>query len=348
LAFAFLPILQGTQLWVKFINQKGGLNGHQVKLLVYDDGGDPARHRAMVQEAVEGKKVLGFLQNGEAVSGGSSVGYIESKRVPVMGGSTAEAWANNSPMYFPQSTVGEALARTFVPSIAKQMIPKGKKKLGSLICVEADTCNQTDEAIARDAKAGGFDHVYRARSTVAQPDFTAECLAARNAGVEVLFVALDQASLGRVGRACGRQAYKPVFAMCGPCSADFHKEDPNLDGSIAESTVFPDFQTGTPATDEFQQAFAALGKGLGKGSGIPLGWVTGKLLEKAGANLPEPPTTQALLEGLWTIKSDTLGGLTAPLNFTRDKPPAPVACWFAMAIANSRWTSPDNFNLNCL
>src|SRR5204863_238814 len=50
-----LPILNGAQVWVNSINQRGGLNGHRVELVAYDDGGDTARHRAQLQEAIERK-----------------------------------------------------------------------------------------------------------------------------------------------------------------------------------------------------------------------------------------------------------------------------------------------------
>ena len=39
---ALLPIVQGTQVWVKYINNKGGVNGHPVRMLLYDDAGECA------------------------------------------------------------------------------------------------------------------------------------------------------------------------------------------------------------------------------------------------------------------------------------------------------------------
>src|SRR5262249_47051034 len=69
-------ILQGAQVWVQYINKQGGLNGHLVQFQVYDDGGDPARHRAQVQEAVERRHVLAFLMNVEVISGYASVEYL--------------------------------------------------------------------------------------------------------------------------------------------------------------------------------------------------------------------------------------------------------------------------------
>lgn len=58
---------------MKFINERGGLNGHAVRLLAYDDGGgDPARNRAQAQEAVERQHAIAFLMNGADITGQSS------------------------------------------------------------------------------------------------------------------------------------------------------------------------------------------------------------------------------------------------------------------------------------
>ena len=46
------PMVEAARVWAKSITRKGGLNGHPVNFIVYDSGGDPARHRAAVQQAV--------------------------------------------------------------------------------------------------------------------------------------------------------------------------------------------------------------------------------------------------------------------------------------------------------
>ena len=61
---------------------------------------------------------------------------------------------------------------------------------------------------------------------------------------------------------------------------------------ISSTTVFPYFQTGTPAADEFHNAVQDFGKAANIGVAMAQGWTTGKLMEKAGAALPEPPTTE--------------------------------------------------------
>ena len=101
-----MPILRGAQLWVKATNAKGGLNRHPIKLMVFDDGADPARHRSQVQEAIERHHVLACLANVEGLSGEPSVEYVNEKRVPIVGSSSAEAYVYRSPMHFIQMSNG--------------------------------------------------------------------------------------------------------------------------------------------------------------------------------------------------------------------------------------------------
>ena len=341
----FEPFVKGAQLWIKVVNAKGGVNGHQIRLIVYDDGGDPARHRAQVQDVIEHRGVIGFLMNADAVAGASSVGYINAKRIPVVGNDLASDWMYSSPMYFLQGSAGDELFRTMALATAQQVLPRGKKRFGTLICVEAEGCTRADNVVAETAREAGLDHVYRGRASIAQPDFTAECLSARNENVEVFAMGLDLNSVGRVTAACARQGYHPIYA---PLVADEgQKGNPELAGAVGLSPVFPYFQSATLATDEFQGAVRDHGGGMALGVGSAVGWAAGKLLERAAGAISEPPTTESLLAGLWTIKGDTLGGLTPPLTFVKDEPPARLTCWFNLTLARQTWVSPDGFRLNC-
>jgi branched-chain amino acid transport system substrate-binding protein len=344
-----IPVLSGAQVWTKSVNRRGGLNGHSVELIVYDDGGDPARHRSQVQDAVERRKVVAFVANPETLAGRQSVDYINEKRVPVVGDGGGMSWVYESPMYFTQQSNGDAMFYSFIASAADVAIPHGRKKLATLVCVEAPDCDPADKIMSGAAGSLGFSHVYRGRASVAQPDFTAECLSARNAGAEVFLVLLDRLSLGRVAAACARQGFRPQFAHVATAQGDDSKKDPNLEGLSASSNVFPYFQTGTPASDEFQAALRSYGGAVSLGIGTATGWTAGKLLEKATANLPEPPTSQAVLAGLWTIKNDTLGGLTLPLTFQESGPVKPTStCWFNMIVTKGAWVSPDGYQLRCV
>ena len=342
-------VAKGAQLWVKHINQKGGLNGHQVNLVLFDDGGDSARHRSQVQEAIERHKAIAFLANVEVVTGHASIEYITSKRVPVVGSDTAnEYFYNTSPMYFPQASHGELMVLSAIAGPGGLLIPEGKTKLGTLACVEAEVCRAANPIWEKFAKRIGWDLVYQTNASLGQPDFTAQCLAARNAGVQFFMAAIDPNSMDRIIASCLRQGYHPVFGELQAMAADSQKGDPKFEGIVATSNVFPYFQSGTPATDEFQEAMRTLGRDTAKpGVGLAQGWVAGKLLEKAATHLPEPPTSAAILAGLWSIRDDTLGGLTNPITFMQDQPAKPQGCWYDMTIRNGQWKAPNGFRLNC-
>ena len=346
---ALIPTVQGAQVWVKHISAKGGLNGHPVKLIIYDDGGDPARHRAQVQDAVEVRSAIAFLANVEPLTGHSSVEYVTTKRVPVIGLDLTEEWAYSSPMYFPQGSSGAPALYPALPrAFASLVVPQGKKKLGTVICVEATTCDDLQRAWDTGARSAGFDYVYRGRASIAQPDYTAQCLSNRSAGAEVVFLTLIDSAVRNFAQSCARQDYRPILGIPAVSQADGMKDDPHLEGISAASPFFPYFQSGTPATDEYHDAMRRYGQGMSESGPSAAGWAAGRLLERAAANLPEPPTSEAILAGLWTVKDDTLGGLTAPLTFVKDQPAAKRSCWFNMLLRKGAWVSPDGFKLHCL
>ena len=340
------PNVQGTQMWVKWINSRGGINGHPVKLFIYDDQGDPAKHRAQAQEAIEKQKAIALVMNNEAIAGRGSFEYINSKKVPVIGNEGASPWYYESPYYFTQAPTGDV---NFYAAIgaAAPILAKSHKKYGSIVCVEAPACEQADSVPYKAAGELGFQPVYRARASVAQPDYTAECLAARNAGVQSLLVFLDPAGINRVVTACTRQGFTPKYITANSLVVDAQKDVAQLDGMVASTPVFPWFQGNTDATREYQEVYKVHGKGLAPGVGGPTGWVSAKLFERAAAGMPEPPTSAYVLKGLYSIKNDTLGGLTQPHTFNEGQNAVPKACWFTIVIKGKAWTSPDNFAQHC-
>lgn len=340
-------VAEGVQVWVKFINDRGGVNGHPVKHLVYDDGLDPARHRAQVQEAIEVKSAIALVGDPEGITGEPSQAYVTSKRIPVIGSETAGQFFYKSPMYFPQASHGLETMGAAIDAAAQTLVPTGKVQLGTLTCVEAQACEDADRVWAAEAPGLGFHHVYRSRVSIGQPDFTAECLAAQNAKVEVFIAGTDTASIGRLAASCARQGFKPIFTSLSGLIIDRMKSDPNLAGMVGSSNVFPYFQSGTPATDEYQRAMSTYGSRVEPGVGAATGWVAGKLFQRAAANIPEPPTAAGVLAGLWTLRDDTLSGLTQPLTFLENQPTKPRRCWFNIAIRSAAWESPDGFRQHC-
>ncbi|HVW33209.1 MAG TPA: ABC transporter substrate-binding protein, partial [Acidimicrobiia bacterium] len=189
--------------------------------------------------------------------------------------------------------------------------------------------------------------VYTANSSLAQPDFTSECLGARNAGAEVIHLIMDVNSTYRIAASCARQGYHPIFALGGHAQVDDVRKDPNLEGSSIAMNVAPWFLETTPAMAEFHQALRTYAPGAVPQPSMMIGWVAAKVFERAAANLPDAATPEAVLDGLWSIKDYDIGGLTYPLTYVRDKISEPRVCWYGAIIQGGQWVDPDGGKRSC-
>ncbi|HYT38485.1 MAG TPA: ABC transporter substrate-binding protein, partial [Acidimicrobiia bacterium] len=343
-----LPALDGLQIWVKFINDKGGLNGHVVKLLVADDNTDSARHRQLTQEMVEQKGVIAFLQQGEALTGASSVGYNTEHQIPVINSSGGNDYYYEAPTYFPIAAHGKEFVRASLYNAGEYGKATGRHKYGVLMCSEAPICDTTDQIAgnADNVRAAGLELVYKVRVSLVQPDFTAECIQARNAGVEILQIALDGNGVGRVAASCNRQNFHPFISVFGAIAFDKMKENPDLDGLTVNANSFPYFLCDDPRAKEYCAAYQRYGPAKVYGIGNTNGWMAGKALERAARNL-QTPTSQAVLDGMWSFKDETLGGLVQPLTFTKGQNAPRQPCWWPLVLTGGKWTAPNGVNVKC-
>src|SRR2546429_337134 len=53
-------VREGAKAWAADVNARGGLDGHPVRVVFGDDGGDPSRALALAKRMVEQDKVVAF------------------------------------------------------------------------------------------------------------------------------------------------------------------------------------------------------------------------------------------------------------------------------------------------
>src|SRR5581483_3977282 len=165
------PGLEALQVWSRMVNERGGVNGHQVNLIVGDDGGDPARHRSIVQEFVERRSVIAFVQNFESLGGEGSVAYLTAKRIPVVGSIMGSQYFYEHPTYFPQGSSGDMFFKAYAASIAQQAKAEGKQRIGILACAEVADCKTGADLTDKFAKEFGLQVSYRADASLVAPDY---------------------------------------------------------------------------------------------------------------------------------------------------------------------------------
>lgn len=344
---AYASAAQALQAWAAAVNARGGINGRKVQVIVYDDGGNGAKARSQVQELVEDRNGVAVVSAMASLTLPQWTGYVEKKGVPVIGGECAlDVW-NESPVLFTQCAAGATHAYSVV-SLGAKMVGKGKK-FGALICQEATGCTQFEKHWFDDGmvKQAGLVPAYKARISIAQPDFTSECISARNAGVEIMSVLGDPNTVARVGASCKRQNYTPQFVQVGPTMASNTPSQPGLSNVIATGYAFPFAGLKTPATAEFHAAWKRYAGGSDPSGAASMAWAAGKLFEKAATKAGADISPAGLMKAMGTIKNDRLKGLTVPLTYTTGKPTPDFKCWFVMQAKNGKWTAPQGDRLDC-
>lgn len=337
-AYQTTPI--ALKAWAAATNAKGGLNGREVKVIVFDDGGDSSKARSQVQSLVEQHKAVAMVASQTTAQNVKAwLPYVEQKQFPVIGGGGCKSTDHSSPMMFPQcSTLADAAF-----GVVKIGAEHGKgKKFGALLCTESDDCAFVDDVwfAKGQAKRAGLDPVYRAKVSIAQPDFTAECIQARNAGVELLSVIGDANTVGRVASSCRRQNFNPQFLQPDVTIDAALPSKPGLGDVIGASRVFPFTGLSTPAAKEFTAAWNKHSGGIAPDGSAAMGWAASKMFEKAATGAGNNINPATLIEQLRTIRNERYGGLTVPLTFTAQGP-RPASCMYRLQGSGGKWTAPQ-------
>jgi len=334
-------------VWVKWANAHGGVNGHPVRHIIADDSGDPARYNALVRQMAEEEGVVAFLFNSIGFAGGD-LSYVDRKRIPIIGHEGGSDLGYESPMVFTPWPAGTPYSYGLLGSLAAVAVPAGKTKLASLACSDVKLCDIFDRMwTGPAAKELGFEVVYRARPSLTQPDFTAECISARQAGAQAIILGLDNNSVLRVGRSCARQGYKPVLGMADGLAMPSVAADPVMDGTVVGTKVAPWPARDIPGLAELHAAFEAVAPGVEPSGASGPAWVSAKLFEAAARNLPDKPTPADVLEGLWRVNGETVGGMTYPLSFGRDQTSPRKSCWGVVTVSGGKFVASQGSRLQC-
>ncbi len=309
-----LPLVQGAKAWVADINARGGMSGHPVRLVMADDGGDPNRALALARRMVEQDKVQAFYAVHSPTALQAATPYLEQKQVPIIGACECSPIGDDSPMVFHPGT-GSKLGVYWAHLAPLLHYYPDKKKVAILYCREAATCAGIKDGMKPLGKPHGIQWVYEAQVSLAQPDFTAEVLAARNAGAEAVIGIFDNASVIRMLRSAQRQNYHPVVSSQQATYEDRFIRDGGdiINGVVVASNSAP-YNT-APQLADYRTAMDRFVPGGVKSAFGGEMWGSGKLLEVLARSLPVDPTSADFLKALYALRGETVGGVFPPLAF---------------------------------
>ncbi len=340
---------QTYEAWASEVNAKGGLNGHKVNVIVKDDALNPGTALTEVHELIDTDHVVALVDSSTEDTQWSS--YASQKDVPIVGGDAQSTLQLTDSDLYP---AGETIDGFFV-TYAYAAKKVGADTIGNLYCAESPSCAQAVSLLRSTAKALNLTVGYVTQISASQPSYTADCLAAKQAGVNGLLVGEAVATVQVVAQQCSAQGYFPWYIEGDGAIAKSFTTAPGLSqhfiGFEQDVPFFLNDTSGTKLMNSSIQKYApSVLSSPNYGEQETQMWVSGLLFQeaanKANAGKNGPITSAEIISGLHMISNDTLGGMAPPLTFKANQP-NPVHCWFYVGIQNNKFTAPNGATPTC-
>jgi branched-chain amino acid transport system substrate-binding protein len=344
--------------WVRWTNSHGGINGHPVEVVAYlDDKADPAVGLAAMHDLVENQHVIAIVGSAGGSTQQTWGSYALSKRVPIVGGALIDATWFTNPMFYPNG--GSVV--TNIWGQMKSAAVNGNKKVAVVLCTENPACGQAQVLFTKNATDVGMQMVYNALASQTQASYTAECLAAKNAGATAV---ANYTNSVVMARDCARQNYNPDWINAGGPNLSIIKQQPALGKTVGSAEQWNCFDQSIdlPAAKDLRAAQKRYHPNWlpgGKDQDLALGgcgqWASGVMFAKAITNAnvaaSATATSEDVIKGLSMFNKETLGGIAPPLTFSDGSKPNPqVTCAFLYKWDNQKMVSvkgPDGNLWTC-
>jgi branched-chain amino acid transport system substrate-binding protein len=334
--------------WAKWENAHGGINGHQIHLINMDDKSEPATSKAAVQSMVENSHVIAIVAENSIVDS-AWASYVQAQGVPVIGAAIFNSVYGTNPDFFPMGT-NTVSAIYGELALAKAA---GKTKFGLFYCAEAAACAEAVTLYKSLTPALKINLAYTAKVSAYSSNFTAQCLAAKSAGVDVATSGTDTLTATRIAANCAQQNYKPIWVGQDGSVTAAWLHTPALDGALTVQPVFPYGDTSVPNDKAFHDALQQYAPDVVNNpqnfsENDAEDWAAGMLFEAAAkaGQLGDNPTPAQVKQGLYKLQGETLGGIAPPLTFTPNQPTV-VKCYFVMGISKGQFTTPQGLKTFC-
>ena len=190
------------QAWASWVNSHGGLAGHQVHLVILDDGYSAAKALTNAETAINQDHAVALFDNSDEDPSFAST--VQSAHVPVLGGQESDSGYKNAD-FFPAgatfnytNSVGAIFAKD-----------AGVKKMAAVYCVEVAICAESVHQGEQVAAHYGIKYTYVSSIGFAAPNYTAQCLAAKQSGATAMTVGDASSVVEHVVTDCAAQGYTP-------------------------------------------------------------------------------------------------------------------------------------------
>jgi branched-chain amino acid transport system substrate-binding protein len=332
------------QAWANTVNAAGGINGHPVKIDLVDDQSNPGNSLTDVENLVNQDHVAALLDETDLDETWAS--FAKTHNVPVIGANITEAPFYTNSDFYAEGSTEDAL----FPGVIDAAKGAGATSIGLLYCAEAVQCQEGVAPMKELSTSMGLPLKYDGEISATAPNYTAQCVAAQQAGVTSLFIADISAVAAKVAQDCSQQGYHPVYVDIDPQFPATPGLKDDLVGPVDDLPFYASSPVNTVMNAAINKYYPGLESDINYTMAGANAWQSGLLLEAAakagGLTASATPTSAELITGLTSLKGETLNGTAPGLTYAAGKA-NPIDCWFTYQLKNGVFSLPNGTKQTC-
>lgn len=312
-----------AEAWAEYANAQGGVAGRPVEIVSADTKSDPAAGQAVVKDLVdEGAVAMIVLDN---IAEAAAVPALQQAGVPLLGiGYSTEVFSKLPNVYGNTTTIPAVVTSQVLASRAL-----GLGTFAAMSCAEAPSCAQADLIYRPTSEALGLRYGGLLTIAASAPNYTAECLALIQDGMEYIQLSTPASTSIRAAGDCKRQGYEGTFGVSAGTAAQ--REMEKVDGAVFAGNFhgFPWFADAPPA-QAFRDAMEQYSPDTDyRDPTSTASWSALELFRKAMADVQGEVTAETVSAEYGKISDETLDGLLPqPFTFTAGQPSPKIDCFW--------------------
>jgi len=336
--------------WAASVNATGGINGHPVQVISKDDQSSPGTSISIVQNFVQSDHVIAIVDATNVDQAWAT--YVQQQKIPVIGMNTSTQPMYTNSDFYPEGQTENSLFEAIVGAVKKAQATK----MALFYCAEAAQCQEGITPLKQQAARSGIQVVAAVEVSASSPSYTAQCLAAQQAGAQAVFLADTQEVNNKVASDCSKQGYNPKYVIDGEDMVTSMTKVAGLSKDTYITVPNIPYFANTSAIRQMNKALDKYAPGVRShatyGEFPAEAWMAGKLLQEAAktgqlGQSGSAPTAAQLTAGLNSLEGTTLNGMAPKLQFAEGQP-HPVNCWYWTVIKNGKFTTPYGLGPTCI
>jgi branched-chain amino acid transport system substrate-binding protein len=330
--------------WVKYVNNLGGINGHPVKVVLADDGGDPAKGQAAEKKLADQDNVIAIVVSSDNEVSAFADDAVSKKIALVSGSANATDWYQKAGLFPTPTDVLSGLKGQAI--VATQF--GHAKKFADLYCAEIAACKQADPILKGVTDAAGIGFVSIAINSTA-PSYQAECLELKSQNVDYAQLNFSTDAAAKFVQDCQQQGYNPTWGSSEQAAGAAFKPLKNFT-MFGPAYAFPSVAK-NPEVKKFRDAMKKYAKNSDWAEGTgSFTWGGLEMLRSAlGTVTTGDPTRDTTLAAMSSVKDNDLNGLLPnKLTYTDQAVGFGKApCFFVVGMKGGKVTAPNGLTPVC-